>query len=93
MSKTQNDPSHLEKVIDNTLTKLEDHDPTSDEFAIVVDQLTKLNQLLPTKEPWVKPEVLITAGANLAGILAILNFEKFNVITTKAIGFVVKSRL
>lgn len=36
----------------------------------------------------VKPETLALIGGNLAGIIAILSYEKANIITSKALGFV-----
>jgi hypothetical protein len=92
-TKAPAEPTHLEKVIDETLSKLEETDPTSDEFAKIVDQLDKLHKMLPKKEPLVKPDTLIPVIGNLAGILAILNFERANVITTKALSFVMKTRV
>ena len=38
----------------------------------------------------VKADTLVLVGANHAGIALILGHEKFNVVTTKAIGFVSK---
>lgn len=89
-TKANAEPTHLEKVIDDVLSKLENLEPTSDEFAKIVDQLDKLYKMLPKKEPSVKPEALIAVAGNLAGILAILNFERAGVITSKALGFVMK---
>lgn len=37
-------------------------------------------------------ESIIAAGVNLIGILLVLNYERFNVITTKAFGMVSKGR-
>ena len=38
------------------------------------------------------PDTLLMVGGNLAGILLILNFEKLNVVTSKALSFVIKLR-
>lgn len=38
----------------------------------------------------VKPETLIALVANLGGILAIIKYEQFHALTTKALGFVKK---
>jgi hypothetical protein len=92
-TKSNIEPTHLEKVIDIVLTKCEDLDPASDEFAQIVDQLDKLHKMAPEKEPLVKPEVLVNVFANLAGIVAILNFERAHVVTSKALGFVMKTHL
>jgi hypothetical protein len=90
---TAANPTHLEQVIDQLLTKLEDTAPESDDYARIVDQLAKLHNLLPKNEPFVKPDVVIGAATNLIGILAILNYERVHIITSKAVGFVLKSRL
>jgi len=37
--------------------------------------------------------VVIAAMTNIIGILLIINHERLNVITTKAIGFIAKGRI
>lgn len=93
MFTSKNEPTHLETLIDKLLTELENTESDSEKFAKIVDQLDKLHKMLPKKEPLMKPEMLIPVAGNLAGILAILSFEKTNVITTKALGFVLKARV
>lgn len=39
------------------------------------------------------PDAVVAAGANLAGIFAIVNYERLQVISTKAIGFITKTRI
>lgn len=92
-TKTKPEPTHLEKVIDLTLSQLEDLGPETEEFAKVVTQLSELHSMLPKKEAFMKPEALIAVAGNLAGILAILSYERVNVVTSKALGFVMKSRV
>ena len=41
----------------------------------------------------VDPNVLIQVGANLAGIFAVLNYEKLGVIASKAFGMIFKVRV
>jgi hypothetical protein len=91
---TSNNPTaHMNQVIDELLTQLQTMDATDPQYATVVDQLAKLTQMIPKKDPWVKPEVLIAAGTNLIGIFAILNAEKIHIIGSKALGFVGKTKL
>lgn len=92
-TKVQTEPSHLENVIDIALSRMEELDPTSTEYAHIVDQLDKLYKMLPKKEPFVKPDVLIPVVGNLAGIMAILNYERVHLVTSKALGFVLKTRV
>ena len=46
------------------------------------------------KPSWtLTPDTLLIAATNLAGIVLILNFEKFDIVRSKAIGFVLKGRV
>lgn len=46
------------------------------------------------KPSWkITPDTLLIAVTNLLGILLILNFEKFDIVRTKALGFVMKGRV
>lgn len=82
----------LQVAIDQVLLEMQTVTADSPEFAKLTDQLVILTKALPNKEPKVKMDTLLTVGGNLAGILLILNFEKANVIATKALGFVGKFR-
>lgn len=45
---------------------------------------------------WVKkisPDAILAVVGNLAGIALILNFERMEILTSRAIGFVMKTRL
>ena len=119
------EPNALNAVIDQLITKLSGEETGTKEYAILVDQLTKLYKLKEIdtnlelkiiesddkqrtnevqseiaeleieiarkglKIPFgIKPETLALIAANLAGIALIIGHERFNVVTTKAIGFV-----
>ena len=41
----------------------------------------------------ISPDTLLIVGANLLGILLILNHERLDIISTKALGFVIKGRV
>lgn len=45
------------------------------------------------RTPIVDPSILVSAGASLLGIIAILGFEKANVVTSKAVSFVTKPKI
>ena len=82
---------------------LEEEDPVRskellERFSLIVKLMianTELNLERRQKET-IDKEVLIAliaAGANLAGILLILNYERLSVVTSKSLGFVAKLRL
>lgn len=39
------------------------------------------------------PDTLLVVGGNLIGILLILNFERLDIVRSKALGFVLKGRV
>ena len=46
------------------------------------------------KPSWtITPDTLLVAATNLLGIVLVLNFEKFDIIRSKAIAFVLKGRV
>lgn len=97
MANSQNDNTNadaLDKAIARVLEAMESHDPTSSEYSDAVDKLEQLYKIqVSTKPDRVSLETLVTVAGNLAGIAMILNFEKAGIITSKALGFVLKSRM
>jgi len=87
-------PTHLDEVIDKVLTQMSETNSGAPEFAAMADQLTKLYKLKEIESPSsrVSPDTLAVVMGNLAGILMILNFERVHIVTSKAIGFVLKPR-
>jgi hypothetical protein len=70
-------------------SRLDKIDPSSDEYAKVATQLSKLYALKENPSSRrVPPEVWVTAGANLLGVLVIVGYERTNVITSKALQYV-----
>lgn len=90
--------SLLEKEVHSLLTKLSTMDSASEEYGKVLRHLETLQTCL-TDEKKVKSEYVISPdtiaiiAGNLLGIALILSFEKANVLTTKAIGFVLRGRV
>lgn len=90
---TNNEPSKLDEVIDDLLVKLESLHTDTEEYTAVVDQLTKLYALKQAETPKrVSMDTLAIVAGNLLGILLILNHERASIMTSKAVGFVLKPR-
>lgn len=86
-------PTHLDEVITKVLAQMSETNSGTPEFAAMADQLTKLYKLKEIESPSrVSPDTLAVVAGNLAGILMILNFERVHIVTSKAIGFVLKPR-
>lgn len=56
------------------------------------ERVKELSNLL-TPDWKVSPDTLMIVGGNLLGIVLILNFEKLDIISTKALGFVLRGRV
>lgn len=83
----------LDDAIDSLLDQMLVSDCSSKEYFTMVDQLTKLYKLREVDTPKrVSPDTLVLVAGNLIGIVVILGYEKANVITSRALGFVMKLR-
>jgi len=85
--------SSLQNAIDRALIDITGQDPATAKFTTSVDQIVKLHKLKETESlPRVSPDTLVLAATNIAGIIMIIKHEHFNVITSKALSFVLKLR-
>lgn len=79
----------LDQEITALLAKLaKEDDKTTEKYASMVDQLTKLNDIRKTGR--ISKDTLATIGANLTGILILLSHERAHVITSKAFSLIRK---
>lgn len=63
-----------------------------DHWEVLKKALVEYDKLAESK--WkISPDTLLVVAGNLVGILLILNFEKMDIIRSKAISFVLKGRL
>jgi hypothetical protein len=93
LPKLTTQPNILEDTIRAALKQLIDEPLGTDEYDRKVDQIAKLYDLKKhNASERVSKDTLYTVVANLAGILLILNYERAHVVTTKAVGFIMKPR-
>lgn len=84
----------LQTQIDYILEQMSEHHTHSEEYAQMVEQLEKLHKMRATEKVG-RPsaDVMLNVFGSLAGIIAIVGFEKANVVTSKALGFVLKTKV
>jgi hypothetical protein len=82
----------LEKIIDQTLSQLESATP-GDEIAVgLLTNLELLYKLQDLNKPQrVSKDTLALVAGNLAGIMLIVSYERVNVLTSKALSFLIKA--
>lgn len=84
----------LDFLIQALEKEMEVSDPTTEDYAKLLDRYEKLTRLRREGvKSRVDPNTVIVAAGNLVGILAMLNFEKLGVITSKALGFIMKPKV
>lgn len=86
--------TRIDVVIDMVAKKLKDDNLSEEELQLYIKQLDKLYKMKSYNktEPIVKLDTLIVVAGNIAGIVLILGFERAHVVTSKALGFVLKAR-
>jgi excinuclease UvrABC nuclease subunit len=91
-NKPDTTPSELEKSITAAIKQLEFVPAYSDEYANIITAIEKMTALSATKQRQpVSSDTIALIVGNLVGIVAILQFEKAGVVTSKALSFVMKA--
>jgi len=85
-----------EYTIDNEIKRVLDElalitDITSDKYAKVLQHYRDLVEIRNKQKFRINPDIVVTAITNILGIFMILQHEKFDVISSKAIGFIRRS--
>lgn len=83
--------TNLELEIDGVIETMTSIAPYSEEYNVAMNNLERLYKL--KNERKVKSDTVMIVAGNLLGILLILGYERANIITTKALGFVMKGRV
>ena len=85
--------SPLDVSIEVAHASLQHLDPNSEDYGVVLDRIARLEKMRDAKRrPSLSPDTLVMAVTNLLGILLILNYERTEIVTTKALGFVNRTR-
>ena len=83
----------LDDNMNRLLTKLEETDPADPEYNTLVEHLTALSDI-KAKSPRDRftRDQMLAVGANLLGVVLILNFEHAHTLSSKAMTMLFKSR-
>lgn len=89
---TKKKQTKLEKEISLVLDKLKKEDVGTEEYQNILDHLSKLYEMKQKDKSSISPDTVAVVVGNLLGIILILKHEELNVITSKALGFVIRGR-
>lgn len=83
----------LEEEYIRILAVLPMHQADSQDYVKLLSSAERIYEMMDNKTPSpLSRETLLTVGANILGILLIIKHEDVNVITSKALGFVIRTR-
>lgn len=92
-TKKTSETTELEKTVEKVLIEMQKVGSDTDEFAKMSAQLERLYKLKEIESrKRVSPDTIALIAGNLAGIVLIISYERAHVITSKALGFVMKAR-
>lgn len=81
----------FEEELIRILAVLSQNQADSPEYAKLMSSAERIHTMMDVKHSSsVSRETLLTVGANILGILLIIKHEDVNVITSKALGFVIR---
>ena len=88
----RDEPTVYDDAITKALTSLQTYDTEDAEFSDALSYLERLTKLKEAEKPKrkVSPDVMATVLGNLAGILVIVAYEQKHVMTSKAMGFILR---
>jgi hypothetical protein len=91
--KSKDEGSALDEAINELFLEMAALSGDSEEYAKMADQLSKLYSLkeMDSKKR-VSPDTLAIVIGNLLGIVMIVGHERMNVVTSKALNFILKLR-
>lgn len=95
LKKKDKTPSLYDQLIDDCMNEMLHLSSDSDAYSKMLDSLKDLHKLRDTEKSRIRvsPDAVAGIAGNLLGIGMIMSFEKANVITTKALGFVTKPKI
>lgn len=88
--------TNLEKEIDAVLDYMDNMSPDSEEYTTIVTNLERLYKAkadVDGRKRKISPDTILLVGGGILEILIILNYEKANVITSKAFGRILKGKI
>jgi hypothetical protein len=84
----------LDAEIQSALSKLDGLEPKSEEYAAILERVSKLHKLrTDERSKQVSPDTVLIVAANIFGILWLARYERENVVKAQsAMKFVMKPR-
>lgn len=94
LNRLKRTPNPIDTEIEALLKKLGDNRDKPEVYTKIMNELERLQKMkTQNASRRLSPDTVLIVAANLAGIAIIVKHEEFNVITSKAMGFVPKPKV
>jgi hypothetical protein len=85
--------SILDDSIHRVLVDMQNNDPGSSDYEILMSRLERLVQMkAEERRDRISPDTVAIVAGNLLGIFVIVSYERAHVMVSKGLGFVLKTR-
>jgi hypothetical protein len=86
-------PSEFDEAVNRVLANLKEIDLGTEEYVERLAYLERLNKLRSEERSRkVSPDTMAIVAANILGILIVVGYEQGNVIASKGLGFVLRTK-
>ena len=83
----------IESELERALTRLKSEMVDSEDYVKALSHVERLHKMMDREKPSnVSKDTMLTVAANLIGIFLIIKHESVNVISSKAVGFIMRPR-
>lgn len=90
----QKNKTNIEKEINRLIFEAGCEEPDSEKYSKIVESVEKLCKAKSYEtEKSISPDTILTVCGSILGIVLILGYEQVGVISSKALGFVIKGRV
>ena len=85
--------NQIKKEINRIHSEMESMDINSEEYKNAIGHLKSLHEIESRDLFGISSDTMAVVAGNILGLILVLKHEELNVITSKALGFVIKGRV
>ena len=90
-TKKSTEPDYT-NVVDKLMSELDEYGPDTEEFKAAMGYLDKIHKFRSINRRGVDGNTIAIVAGNIACVLIVVSYERMHVVTTKALGYVMKSQ-
>lgn len=86
-------PSIVDEAIGKVLTEMRQYDVDAKEYQVAIEHLERLMKMrTEERRNRISPDTMLIVAGNILCVLVVVGFERGHVMTSKAMGFILKPK-